>query len=86
VWPSTQLAQVAMDRFGRYERPYRDKFRHYPDAGHGIQPPYLPATPRNLITSAEISRATQPPMRIPGGACSACSMDVCGAEVFARSA
>jgi dienelactone hydrolase len=45
VWPSTQLSQVAMDRLGRYERPYRDEFRHYPDAGHGIQPPYLPATP-----------------------------------------
>jgi dienelactone hydrolase len=45
VWPSTQLSQVAMERLGRYERPYRDEFRHYPDAGHGIQPPYLPPTP-----------------------------------------
>jgi hypothetical protein len=45
VWPSTQLSQVAMDRLGRFERPYRDEFRRYPDAGHGIQPPYLPATP-----------------------------------------
>ena len=45
VWPSTQLSQIAMDRLGRYERPYHDEFRHYPDAGHGIQPPYLPATP-----------------------------------------
>lgn len=45
VWPSTQLSQVAMERLGRYERPFRDEFRHYPDAGHGIQPPYLPATP-----------------------------------------
>ena len=45
VWPSTQLSQVAMDRLGRYERPYHDEFRHYPDAGHGIQPPYLPTTP-----------------------------------------
>jgi dienelactone hydrolase len=42
VWPSTQLSQVAMDRLERYERPYHDEFRHYPDAGHGIQPPYLP--------------------------------------------
>ena len=45
VWPSTQLSQVAMERLGRHERPFRDEFRHYPDAGHGIQPPYLPATP-----------------------------------------
>jgi dienelactone hydrolase len=42
VWPATQLSQVAMEHLGR---PYRDEFRHYPDAGHGIQPPYLPATP-----------------------------------------
>jgi dienelactone hydrolase len=45
VWPSTQLSQVAMDRLRRFERPYHDEFHHYPDAGHGIQPPYLPATP-----------------------------------------
>ena len=45
VWPSTQLSQVAMDRLGRHKRPYHDEFHHYPDAGHGIQPPYLPATP-----------------------------------------
>ena len=45
VWPSAQLSQVAMYRLGRHERPYRDEFRYYPDAGLGIQPPYLPATP-----------------------------------------
>ena len=45
VWPATQLSQVAMERLGRPGRPYHDEFRHYPDAGHGIQPPYLPATP-----------------------------------------
>jgi dienelactone hydrolase len=45
VWPSAQLSQVAMDRLQRSGRPYHDEFRHYPDAGHGIQPPYLPATP-----------------------------------------
>lgn len=45
VWPSTQLSQVAMDRLRRSERHYLDGFLHYPDAGHGIQPPYLPATP-----------------------------------------
>lgn len=45
VWPSTQLSQIAMDRLQRSERHYLDGFLHYPDAGHGIQPPYLPATP-----------------------------------------
>ncbi len=45
VWPATQLSQVAMERLGRPGRPYHDEFRHYHEAGHGIQPPYLPATP-----------------------------------------
>ena len=34
-----------MDRLRRSELAYHDEFHHYPDAGHGIQPPYLPATP-----------------------------------------
>jgi BAAT / Acyl-CoA thioester hydrolase C terminal len=33
----------------------------------------------------QIWRATPPPTKIPGDACSACSMDVCGADVFASS-
>jgi len=45
VWPATQLSQVAMERLGRPGRPYHDEFRHYHEAGHGIQPPYLPTTP-----------------------------------------
>jgi dienelactone hydrolase len=53
VWPSTQLSQVAMERLGPSERPYHDEFRHYPDAGHGIQPPYLPATPGTYYYGGE---------------------------------
>lgn len=45
IWPSTQLSQVAMGRLQRHGRPYQDEFLHYPEAGHGIQPPYQPATP-----------------------------------------
>ena len=55
VWPSTQLSQVAMERLGRYERPFRDEFRHYPDAGHGIQPPYLPATPGTYYYGGDLA-------------------------------
>jgi dienelactone hydrolase len=55
VWPSTQLSQVAMDRLGRYKRPYHDEFRHYPDAGHGIQPPYLPATPGTYYYGGDLA-------------------------------
>lgn len=45
IWPSTQLSQVAMEHLRPFEHPYHDELHHYPDAGHGIQPPYLPATP-----------------------------------------
>ena len=45
IWPSTQLSQVAMERLQHHGRSYQDEFRHYPEAGHGIQPPYQPATP-----------------------------------------
>ena len=55
VWPSTQLSQIAMDRLGRYERPYHDEFHHYPDAGHGIQPPYLPATPGTYYYGGDLA-------------------------------
>jgi dienelactone hydrolase len=45
IWPSTQLSQVAMERLQLSERPFPDEFLHYPEAGHGIQPPYQPTTP-----------------------------------------
>lgn len=44
VWPSTQLSRIAMERLRRFDHPYQDEFVHYPGAGHGIQPPYLPTT------------------------------------------
>ena len=86
VWPSTQLSQVAMDRLGRYERPYRDEFRHYPNAGHGI-PAALPSGhPRNLLLRRRSRRVTPPLTRIPGSACSECSMDVCGVLALGKPA
>jgi dienelactone hydrolase len=83
VWLSTQLSQVTMERLGRYERPFRDEFRHYPDAGHGIQPPYLPATPGTYYYGGDLegnAAANEDSWRC---VC-ACSMDVYGVEAFAR--
>jgi hypothetical protein len=72
-----------MERLGRYERPFRDEFRHYPDAGHGIQPPYLPATPGTYYYGGDLegnAAANEDSWRC---VC-ACSMDVYGVEAFAR--
>jgi dienelactone hydrolase len=55
VWPSTQLSQVAMERLRRSKRAYHDEFHHYPDAGHGIQPPYLPATPGTYYYGGDLA-------------------------------
>ena len=44
IWPSTQLANIAIKRLEkhRFEKPY--VHLRYPDAGHSIQPPYIPTT------------------------------------------
>ncbi|NOY61526.1 MAG: hypothetical protein GXO75_21655 [Calditrichaeota bacterium] len=44
VWPSTQLANIAMDRLKAlgFEKPYTHL--HYRGAGHTILPPYFPTT------------------------------------------
>src|SRR5215211_7431256 len=55
VWPSTQLSQVAMERLQRSKRAYHDEFHLYPDAGHGIQPPYLPATPGTYYYGGDLA-------------------------------
>ena len=44
LWPSTQLAQIAMDRLAQYQHPFPDKHLHYAGAGHLIGEPYLPTT------------------------------------------
>ena len=44
LWPSTQLAQIAMDRLAQAHHPHPDKHLHYPGAGHSIIQPYRPTT------------------------------------------
>ncbi|MEQ8675374.1 MAG: acyl-CoA thioester hydrolase/BAAT C-terminal domain-containing protein [Aggregatilineales bacterium] len=45
MWPSTQLANVAIERFkaSEFQHPYEHV--SYPGAGHLITPPYSPTTP-----------------------------------------
>lgn len=42
IWPSTLLSQLAFNRLREHGHPYPDEFHHYPNAGHLIQPPYVP--------------------------------------------
>jgi BAAT / Acyl-CoA thioester hydrolase C terminal len=56
-----------------------------PTPGTGFSHPTF-RPPQEPITTAEISLATPPPTRIPGGACSACSMDVYGVLALRRPA
>ncbi|MGI8857725.1 MAG: acyl-CoA thioesterase/bile acid-CoA:amino acid N-acyltransferase family protein [Thermomicrobiales bacterium] len=44
LWPSTKLAQIAMDRLGQYQHAYPDRHLQYAGAGHLISEPYLPTT------------------------------------------
>lgn len=44
LWPSTKLAQIAMDRLSQYQHAYPDRHLHYAGAGHLIGEPYLPTT------------------------------------------
>jgi hypothetical protein len=84
VWPSTQLSKVARSVSDATNGLTTTRFVITPMLGTGFNHPTF-RPPQEPITAAEISRATPPPTRIPGGACSACSTDVCGAKVFARS-
>jgi dienelactone hydrolase len=44
LWPSALLSQIAFDRLRAHAHPFADQHLRYPDAGHLIQPPYLPTT------------------------------------------
>jgi hypothetical protein len=43
VWSSERLSKVAMERLERHGHPYDDELVVYPEAGHLIQAPYVPA-------------------------------------------
>lgn len=44
MWPSTQLANVAIDRLRAHDFPHTYEHVSYPGAGHLITPPYGPTT------------------------------------------
>lgn len=44
MWPSTPLAQIAVERLKAHNYPYPYEHVSYPGAGHLIMPPYAPTT------------------------------------------
>jgi dienelactone hydrolase len=44
MWPSTVMADMALQRLTSNGHPYPDVHLAYPDAGHGIRPPHVPTT------------------------------------------
>jgi len=44
LWPSAALSRIALARLRRFHHPYADELHVYPDAVHGIVPPYVVTT------------------------------------------
>ena len=63
--------------------PSATSFAITPTPGTASSHPTYRPPPEPIIT-VEISKATPPPTKIPGGACCACSMDVYAVAAFAR--
>lgn len=49
MWPSTALADMALNRLQCAEHPYPDVHLTYPNAGHSIKPPYVPTTVTSML-------------------------------------
>ena len=49
MWPSTQLAEIAVDGLKKGDHPYPYEHVSYPNAGHAIRPPYVPTTVTNML-------------------------------------
>lgn len=49
MWPSSTLAEIAMERLREHRHPYPDEHVSYPAAGHSMTAPYLPrSAPHSL--------------------------------------
>jgi dienelactone hydrolase len=42
MWPSSKLAEIAMERLREHRHPYSDEHIAYASAGHSMSSPYLP--------------------------------------------
>jgi dienelactone hydrolase len=49
MWPSTQFADLVVERLKQAKHPYHDRHLAYPNAGHYLPLPNLPATVNQLV-------------------------------------
>src|SRR5215471_17276394 len=49
IWPSFELAEIARRRLEGHNHPWPFEHISYPDAGHGIAPPYAPTTATTIV-------------------------------------
>ena len=49
MWPSVEMAELAIQRLRDHRHPYRDEHLIYEGAGHGIGIPFVPATTRHSV-------------------------------------
>jgi dienelactone hydrolase len=49
IWPSFELAEIARRRLEAHNHPWPFEHISYPDAGHGMVPPYAPTTATTLV-------------------------------------
>jgi dienelactone hydrolase len=49
IWPSFELAEIARRRLEGHNHPWPFQHISYPDAGHGMAPPYAPTTATTIV-------------------------------------
>jgi dienelactone hydrolase len=49
IWPSFELAEIARRRLEEHNHPWPFEHISYPDAGHGMVPPYAPTTATTIV-------------------------------------
>jgi fermentation-respiration switch protein FrsA (DUF1100 family) len=49
IWPSFELAEIARRRLEGHNHPWPFEHITYPDAGHGMAPPYAPTTATTIV-------------------------------------
>jgi pimeloyl-ACP methyl ester carboxylesterase len=49
LWPSFELAEIARRRLEGHKHPWPFEHISYPDAGHGMAPPYAPTTATTIV-------------------------------------
>ena len=63
MWPSSDLADIALRRLERHRHPFPFRHLKYPEAGHAILPPYWPLPELRVVTPVSYTHLTLPTNR-----------------------